>query len=215
MPAGNLGSKPITLIIALLLKIVNGAFYRYGLCFIRGEKRAIMWGLEVLTARCLQSTPEEVPEMKLKIGNKVYLEKCILEFILNNHSKVPSSITQEACRESVFLVGDPANKRQFQAFEMLKNIRWLQEQEWIIDYDEYSKKPLPDLRKQLDELKEQERAFLNKLGTEGKKHLLNEYSPELDKYAEVVCRRNSILEIIRFREGEIKLLLPDGYGSRN
>ena len=43
----NLGLKPIVLIIALLLKIVNGTFYRYGLCFIRGEKRAIMWGLEV------------------------------------------------------------------------------------------------------------------------------------------------------------------------
>ena len=153
--------------------------------------------------------------MKLKIGNKIYLEKCILEFILNNHSKVPSSITQEACRESVFPVGDPANKRQFQAFEMPKNIRWLQEQEWIIDYDEYSKKPLPDLRKQLDDLKEQECAFLNKLEAEGKKHLLDEYSPELDEHTKIICRRNSILEIIQFREGKITLLFPDGYdGSR-
>lgn len=153
--------------------------------------------------------------MKLEIDDKIYLEKCILEFILKNHSKVPLSITQEACLEGVFLVGDPANKRQFQAFEMSKNIRWLQKQKWIIDYDEYSKKPLPDLRKQLDELKEQERAFLNKLETEDKEHLPNEYSPKWDEYAEVVCRRNSILEIIQFREGEIKLLFPDGYdGSR-
>ena len=154
--------------------------------------------------------------MKLKIGDKFYLEKCALNYLFVEHSKVPMSIVQEACRDKAFIVNGPIDGRRFQAFEAPCNIRWIEKQDWIIDYDEYSKKSTDELEKILSGILEEEAVICTKLAATGKTPQQVQFTAENDELIRVTCRRNSILEIIRFRKGEIELLFPDGYtGSRN
>lgn len=73
--------------------------------------------------------------MKVKVGEKVYLQKYDIAYIMNNLNNTPVTLINEIFKDRPFIMVGQNDALEFTyTFEEPENIDWLMSQDWIVDY---------------------------------------------------------------------------------
>lgn len=142
--------------------------------------------------------------MKLRIGEKVFLQKYEIAFLLCETKDFPADILREAAEPGgVFRINSPMDCFRFDCkFENPANVEWLSAQDWILDYDEYVQMPLDELAACREDL-QHEILSCQELFRSGQGNLETLY--KLDH------QDASIRGIIEFRKGRTEFVFPSEY----
>ena len=132
--------------------------------------------------------------MKIKIGEKVYLQKYDIARLMQSHCAIPSSLFAELfLNNEVFFVNGTSDAWRFDCvFEQPENVEWLMGQDWIVDYDKYVVMAISDLEKLADRIDLEQPADMK----------------ELDENRHKVSSIHTLVAAIR---GEIVFVYPEGY----
>lgn len=89
--------------------------------------------------------------MKLKVNDKVYLQRYEVEFLLQefHNFNFPDSIMREIRENKRPFLFDRVKKHDgsfHNIFKNPENVQWLMEQDWIVDYDRYKNNSIPQLQ---------------------------------------------------------------------
>ena len=124
--------------------------------------------------------------MKRKVGGKVLLQGYDAGFILNEMNATPGVIFSEVFskgRSCVMIVGRDNVNFCFE-FKSKGAKKWILEQDWILDYDEYEKKTPDELDIQYKVLVDEYNSIVNEFNAkdlEERKKLAEETFDELQK----------------------------------
>lgn len=151
--------------------------------------------------------------MKLKFGEKVYLQKQEISYILHEVDNVPRCIFNEIFYEdNIFFVFNASNAYNFRyAFEDQTSIEWLMAQDWIVDYEEYAKMSTTELETLCDELIEKRSAEIAEYNSCGEKYREKHYREACESFDQSAHKINSLQELIANRNGKIEFIFPEGY----
>lgn len=148
--------------------------------------------------------------MKLKVGNKVYLQRQEIDYIVNEMGSLPGSIIAEIMKNSGYKVVAGANEFLL-AFEDPKNVEWLMNQSWILNYEDYANLSVMELELRLSHLKtecaKKTKSYRSKSEAAQKAHW-NEYNEWLKKRRHVITSVESLIAFSSSREG---FILPEDY----
>ncbi len=169
--------------------------------------------------------------MKLKVGNKVYLQKYEVAHIMDGSgSWVPSGIIRELYSNNdgyKFMNNLDTDGFRFDCvFEEPRNVAWLMRQDWIVSYNKYANISLSKLETNqrrlkarlsvaVDEFYNSGRTYAgtnfatghDRLSAYMKAHFIKEHD-RLDKLGFKIA---SLGAFISFRKGEVEFVFPDGY----
>ncbi len=155
--------------------------------------------------------------MKIKIGDKVYLQRCDGLYIINNQKEFSDNVVKETNSDNnrglFFMPGDDRYRFDF-VYENPENVKWLMEQAWILDYDKYAKKRLAKLEARQKQLMIERLADVNDLGTKNKAYKRTHVGAAFGKSKKLKYGINSLEALIRFRRGEVEFTFPDGYQEK-
>lgn len=156
--------------------------------------------------------------MKIKIGDKVYLQKYDGLYIIQNHKEFPDSVVGETYNDGnrwVFFMPSPDDSHRFDfVYENPENVEWLMEQDWILDYDEYAEIPLARLMVLNGQLEVKRLGDINDFSTKNKAYKRVHLSEVNDEFKKLGHKIISLEALIRFRRGEVEFAFPDGYQEK-
>ena len=150
--------------------------------------------------------------MKVIVGNKAYLQKFDLAFMIHEFSAVPGCIMVEAFSSACMVTvngGDDAVRFGF-CFEEPEAVEFIKECEWLLDFREYSQKDLNELIALRDEIQDKlscEVDDFNGASIEYRKQNFEEYS---EKFDHMKLKTMSLDMLVDCKNGKIKLpTIPD------
>ena len=155
--------------------------------------------------------------MKIKIGDKVYLQKYDVSHILGETNEIPASFFQEVFSNSncFFMCGDKSDGFYFEKiFKDPGSVKWLMEQDWLVNYDEYKDTSLLELEVLRDSLIKSYKDAAIALNAKEGDCTFKRYEEEKDKLNKLTHKITSIECLIAFRKGQIKFLFPPEYHGR-
>ena len=156
--------------------------------------------------------------MKLKIGDKVYLQKHEVAYIMNDLNSFPGSILQETFGDEdsgFFFMNGPVDGFRFECvYKEPENVKWLMEQEWIVDYDEYVEMPLAELEALQERLKVKRSADIDEFNAKDETYREAHFDEESDKFDKLGHKIASLGDLIEFRKGEVEFVFPNEYQGK-
>ena len=150
--------------------------------------------------------------MKLKVGECVYLQKYEVAQLMHNVSCFPASIVDELFGGDVkfFFMSGPGDGFQFDCvFKNPQNIKWLMDQKWIVDYDDYAEMPTAELEALIDDLDEERSAEIDEFNAKDEAYRKKYYEEASEKFDQSGHKITSLEYILEAREGNIKFVFPD------
>lgn len=150
--------------------------------------------------------------MKLKIEETVYLQSYDVAQILRDIVYYPGAIVKEALHNNRAMLYDAAaNWYQFKyPFKDDENVKWLMEQEWIVDYSIYGKKSLPELKKLYRKAKTGYLDEKEKYSSLNKDYRSEQYFKANHKFQQKYHEIVSLENLIDARQHNIPFTMPDG-----
>ena len=146
--------------------------------------------------------------MKLKIGDEMYLQKYDVAYIIHELNVFPDTIMQEMlCGDGdmFFIMNGVKDAMKFSiAFKRPENIKWLLEQDYLLDYEGYKKKSVSELETLYQSLKAVYFASMEEFGDD-------EYEDEADSFEKLGHKIASLKYLIDMNKGELCFTFPDGY----
>ncbi len=157
--------------------------------------------------------------MKILIGDKVYLQKVDVAFISHELGSIPGGILQEMFGDSeidgFFYMSGRADGFRFDCvFTEPENVKWLLEQDWILDYDEYSDAQLFELEDIQDRLKAEYSAGIEDFNARDFAYRKAHLREERDRFNQLSHKIASFEDLIQFRRGDIKFVFPKEYQGK-
>lgn len=156
--------------------------------------------------------------MKLRIGDRVYLQKYEVAHILHELNSFPAGIMQETFSNSesgFFFMNGPADGFRFECiYKKPNNVEWLMGQDWIVDYDEYARISLTELKALYERLKSEYSTGVSEFNAKDEAYREAHFEEESDKLNNFSHKIASLENLIEFREGKVKFVFPDGYQDR-
>ena len=156
--------------------------------------------------------------MKLKIGDKVYLQKYEVAHIMHKLNRFPSGILDETFsgnEDGLFIMNGPTDGFRFECiYKKPENVRWLMEQDWIVDYDEYVEMPLAELEALQERLKAERSADIDEFNTKDEAYRKAHFDEESNRFDKLRHKIVSLGYLIKFRKGEVECVFPDEYQSK-
>ena len=157
--------------------------------------------------------------MKLKIGDRVYLQKYEVAHIMHKLNGFPCGILEETFNNdedsSFFIMNGPTDGFRFECvYKEPANVKWLMEQDWIVDYDEYAEMPLAELEALQERLKAECSADIDEFNAKDEAYREAHFSEESDKFDKLGHKIASLGYLIKFRKGEVKCVFPDEYQGK-
>jgi len=156
--------------------------------------------------------------MKLKIGDRVYLQKYEVAHIMHELNGFPGGILDETFgsdEDSFFFMNGPTDGFRFECiYKEPENVKWLMEQDWIVDYDEYAKMPLAELEALQERLKAERSANIDEFNTKDEAYREAHFDEESDRFDKLGYKIVSLGYLIKFRKGEVECVFPDEYQSK-
>ncbi len=153
--------------------------------------------------------------MKLKIGDKVYLQKYEVVYILHKLNSFPASIMQETFGgddNDYFFVNGSADGFRFACvYEEPESVRWLMEQDWIVDYDVYIEMSLDELKVLQETFKAEYSAGIDEFNAKDEAYKETHFEEENEKLDNLGHKIISFGNLISFCKGEVKFGFPDEY----
>jgi len=156
--------------------------------------------------------------MKIRIGEKVYLQKYEVAHILHSLNGFPATVIDEIFGDgesNFFFMNSSADGFRFESvFKDPASVKWLMEQDWIVDYDEYSKMPLPELEVLTERLKAEHVAGIDEFNAKDETYREKHFEEESDKFHKASHKISSLNSLISARKGEVIFVFPDGYHGK-
>lgn len=155
--------------------------------------------------------------MKIKIGDKVYLQKYEVYHLLHDLNGFPSSILNETFgnEDRSFFMNGPTDGFWFECvYKKPENVRWLMKQDWIVDYDEYAEMSIAELEALQERLKAEGLAGVNEFNARDEAYRKAHIDEENDKFSKLGHKIASLWNLIVFLKGEVKFVFPDEYHGK-
>lgn len=156
--------------------------------------------------------------MKLKIGDRVYLQKYEVAHIMNDLNSFPCGILQETFGDEdsgFFFMNGPVDGFRFECvYKEPENVKWLMEQDWIVDYDEFAEMPLAELEALQERLKAERSAGIDEFNAKDEAYREAHFDEESDRFDKLGHKIVSLGYLIKFRKGEVEYVFPDEYQGK-
>ena len=151
--------------------------------------------------------------MKIKVGNKVYLQNYEADYIMRDVVGSPMSINQESSIESgTFFTDGPVEGLRFGSiYKDPDNVSWIMAQDWIIDYEEYAKKSLQELEYLYECLKVECVSGIEEFNARDEVYRDLHYDEESEKFSRLSHKIASIGLLIGVHKGKTNFILPSCY----
>lgn len=146
--------------------------------------------------------------MKIIMKDCVYVQKNDLVHLWNHEQEILSSVVQKVFGDGVVIVND-SNRYEFVKFDDPNEIEYFKKLDWIIDYN-----AVKDLNK-IGFVILGEEIALKMQNLDDKYNEMDEYEREhnlhiVDDYERCMYMLYSLKEILLFKQGKLKMILPDG-----
>ena len=156
--------------------------------------------------------------MKLKVGESVYLQKYEVAHIVYDLNGFPRIILDEIFNNSdggFFFMNGPADGFRFECvFRNSTSVKWLMEQDWIVDYDEYAEMSLSELEALVERLEAEHTAGANEFNAKDEAYREKHFKEESDRFHKAGYKICSLRYLISARKGEVTFVFPDGYRGK-
>lgn len=157
--------------------------------------------------------------MKLKIGDKVYLQKYEIAYIVHNPNGAPGGLFNELFSggsAEYFYMSSPEDGYQFKCvFKDPENVNWLMAQSWLVDFDTFSKMKLDDLEDSYERLRAEYRTSVEEYNSKDKEYRIVHYDEVWNSLDRLGHKVTSLNELIKYRKGKVKFVFPDEYRSKD
>ena len=149
--------------------------------------------------------------MKIKIGEKVYLQKYEISYILYETDGFPGSLLEEIFDDDeIFFVNGSEDGFRFECvFENPKNVEWLMAQDWIVDYNEYAKTPIRELKELVKQLKKEYSTMIDEFNAQNIDYRKRYYQEVGYEFSKIRHRIASLHNIIAERKGKATFVFPE------
>lgn len=146
--------------------------------------------------------------MKIIMNDCVYVQKHDLVYLLNNEQNILSSVFNKLFGDTIFIVNDD-NRYEFVKFDTLEEIEYFKNLDWIIDYN-----AVKDLsEEEFIKLGEELAMDMNSLA-----NIFNEMNEDerashlelIEAHEKCEFKMYSLRDILWFKQGHIKMNLPEG-----
>ena len=151
--------------------------------------------------------------MKLKIGEKVYVQKYDVAFILHELHEFPADIYAEIFGEEgnrAFYINGVDDQYEFdQAFERPESAKWIMEQPWLMNFDHYKTLPVSELETIYDDMAKnctQGIAEFNAQSEEYREEHFEEFDQKYCKDGHFIF---SLGAMINYLKKEVKFTFPN------
>lgn len=156
--------------------------------------------------------------MKLKIGDKVYLQKYDVAYILHDLKAFPSGVLNETFDDNqckAFIMNGPADGFQFKCiYKDPIDVKWLMEQDWIVDYDEYAGMPLAELESLCERLKVEHSESIDGFNAKDEAYRKMHFDTQKDNLNKLGHKIVSLEHLVGFRKDNVKFIFPDEYRGK-
>ena len=147
--------------------------------------------------------------MKIKINDRVYVQKYDIAFIARFIKRVPAAIMMDLFEEAdAFIMTGREDSISFSTFFQGESANWLMQQSWIINFDDFRKKKASEIKRQCSHeiiMRREYEQFFERQNQEYKIKHYEEAKEELDKRT----HRLQSLDLMRlYLKGKIKLAIP-------
>jgi hypothetical protein len=152
--------------------------------------------------------------MKIKIGDKFYLQKYDVAHLLHELDEYPGSILDESFNggDEMFFMSGPTDGYRFEClFEKPESVEWLMKQDWIVDYDEYVKMPLAELEELLGRLSAELSSEIQEFNAKDESYRRRHFDEANDKFSKAKYKNTSLNDLIMFRKGKAEFTFPNEY----
>lgn len=152
--------------------------------------------------------------MKIKIGDKVFLQKYEVAHIIHETYSVPLSFMRETFPEKsgCFVMNGAADCFRFKCvYKDPESIKWIMEQDWIVDFDEYSKMSPDELYALCERLYEEYSKGIDEFNAKDDAYREAHYYDDSDKFEKAEHKLSSLKTLYNYLKGETKFAFPRGY----
>lgn len=154
--------------------------------------------------------------MKIKIGEKVYLQKYEVAHILHNLNSAPGVVLQEIFKDgkngSFFFVSGPDDALRFDCvFQDPASIEWLMKQDWIVDYNEYADTPIAELEAFVECLRAEHNVDIDEFNAKDEAYRREHFAEKGSEFHKSDYIISSLEGLIDARKGKAVFVFPDEY----
>ena len=155
--------------------------------------------------------------MKLKIGDKVYLQKYDVSYLLHHIRAFPSRLMEEIfCGDDdlggIFWMNGGADGLSFdQKFEDKQNVEWLLAQDYILNFEDFKDKSIEELEVFNKEEEARGCKICNDFNGMPEEYRKEHYDETEDTIKRSNAKRLSYNFMIAYLSGEREFIFPKGY----
>lgn len=155
--------------------------------------------------------------MKIKIGQKVYLQKYDVSYIMHDLNSVHYSIIDEIFKDSKsFIMNGAMDGYAFDCvFEDPTNVKWLMDQDWIVDYDQYKNKTAAEVVALCEELIEQGKIKAEEFNAKDPEYREKHFLECREHLSNLEHKLNSLEAMANYLDKKIKFALPKQIGEHS
>ena len=158
--------------------------------------------------------------MKLKIGDKVFLQKYEVAYFVHNPDGVPGSIFNEIfCggpNGNFFYMNGPEDGYRFDCvFKDPDNVDWLMAQGWLVDFDVFSKMELEELEDLFERLNAEYRTGIEEFNAKDYEYRQEHHDEKFYFFDRLGHKIVSLGELLKYRKGKAEFVFPTGHQSTN
>lgn len=147
--------------------------------------------------------------MKIFKDNSVYVQKNDMVNLNHTDIPIPASIFLKVFGQGITVI-DETNRYEFIEFNAPEEIKFFQEQDWIVDYNairDLTEEELMELGQSIAQDKNAKAKAFNKLP---KKQRQQKYQSVVSSLELLDFKMYSISDMIMFKRGELEFPLPQG-----
>lgn len=154
--------------------------------------------------------------MKLKVGECVYLQKYEIAHITHDLNSFPAGIFDELFsgdgEPRIFFMNGREDGFRFDCiFKNPQTVKWLMDQDWIVDYDEYAEMPVSKLEALIKRLDTERSIKINEFNAKNEGYRKEHYAKASEEFNQSGHKIFSLECILRAHKGKVKFTFPNEY----
>ncbi|MBR6505771.1 hypothetical protein IKT18_02990 [Candidatus Saccharibacteria bacterium] len=148
--------------------------------------------------------------MKVKVGREVWIQKYEMAYIMREISDVPASLLEELfAGGSVFTMTGFDDSLKFACvFRKAKNVKWLMEQDWIVDYNAYKNVPYAALKSTRKKLIRSYRAETEAFDSREENFRRKNRSEQEQRFSKMMHKEYSFELMLKYFKKKINFVVP-------
>lgn len=155
--------------------------------------------------------------MKIKDGQKVFLQKYEVTYIMHELNSVPAGIVEEIFKDDEpFIMSGPADGQVFDCvFQNPETTKWLMEQDWVVDYDQYKNVPVAELEALCRQLEKEYSSGANDFNAKDNAYREKHFNEQNEKFSNMRHKIASLYLMLEHLEKKANFVFPDEISSHS